>query len=286
MSNIDQFESLFRSAVRDVYLYRDINFSKPLVVTDLHEKANVEFINQVKQFSLSVNIARDGNWHSLNKDDFLSTSELLGAVDSLKPDLIFTYRNMHSQAWKYPHSLGEHLDVLIQKTASPIFILPHPEAGYAMNHTMKNCDVVMALTDHLSNDHELVNYAVRFTQNKGTLYLDHIEDIYTFNRYIDAISRIQTIDTDDASEKLARELLKQPETYINTVIEHIKNKKLNIDIKSEVSFGHHLTEFRKRIDAYKVDLLVMNAKDHQQMAMHGLAYPLAVELRQIPLLMI
>ena len=30
----------------------------------------------------------------------------------------------------------------------------------------------------------------------------------------------------------------------------------------------------------------MNTKDDDQLAMHGLAYPLAVELRDIPLLML
>jgi hypothetical protein len=35
-----------------------------------------------------------------------------------------------------------------------------------------------------------------------------------------------------------------------------------------------------------VDLLVMNTKDEDHSAMHGLAYPLAVELRGTPLLML
>ncbi len=40
------------------------------------------------------------------------------------------------------------------------------------------------------------------------------------------------------------------------------------------------------IDEHKVDLLVMYAKDEDQLAMHGRTYPLAVELRHIPLLML
>ena len=35
-----------------------------------------------------------------------------------------------------------------------------------------------------------------------------------------------------------------------------------------------------------VDLLVMHAKEDDQMAMHGMAHPLAVELRSIPLLLL
>ena len=53
-----------------------------------------------------------------------------------------------------------------------------------------------------------------------------------------------------------------------------------------VSFGHSLSDYKLYIQEYKIDLLVMHAKDHDQLAMHGLAYPLAIELREIPLLMI
>ncbi len=286
MSNIDQFESVFRSAIRDVYEYDSIEFNSILIITDLDELADKEFSDRVKSFYGVSHTADSASWHGLSKHDFSTTSDLLQHIERIQPDLIFTYRNLHSMAWKFPHSLGEHLDVLIQKTDIPVFILPHPQAGYAMDHTLQDCDVVMALTDHLSNDHRLVNYALNFTQKHGILYLDHIEDADTFNRYINAISRIQSIDTDDAIKSLSKELLKQPEKYINTVIERLQQEKLSVEIKSEVSFGHHLTEFRKSINEYKIDLLVMNSRDKKQMAMHGLAYPLAIELRQIPLLMI
>ena len=36
----------------------------------------------------------------------------------------------------------------------------------------------------------------------------------------------------------------------------------------------------------KQDLLVMHAKEEDQMAMHGMAHPLAVELRSVPLLLL
>ena len=40
------------------------------------------------------------------------------------------------------------------------------------------------------------------------------------------------------------------------------------------------------IERHQVDLLVLNTKDQHQLAMHGMAYALAVELRQTPLLML
>ena len=37
---------------------------------------------------------------------------------------------------------------------------------------------------------------------------------------------------------------------------------------------------------HEADLLVMHTKDEDQLAMHGLAYPLAIEVRTVPLLLL
>ena len=50
--------------------------------------------------------------------------------------------------------------------------------------------------------------------------------------------------------------------------------------------GHHVADCRELAQANDVDLIVMNTKDEEQLAMHGLAYPLAIELRDIPLLLL
>jgi hypothetical protein len=50
--------------------------------------------------------------------------------------------------------------------------------------------------------------------------------------------------------------------------------------------GHHVSDCREIIDQHAIDLVVMNTKDEDQLAMHGLAYPLAIELRDLPLLLL
>ena len=57
-------------------------------------------------------------------------------------------------------------------------------------------------------------------------------------------------------------------------------------VEQVVVFGHHLAEYKRLIERHAVDLLVLNTKDDQQLAMRGMAYALAVELREIPLLML
>ncbi len=286
MSKVDQFESVFRSALHDVFEYRQLRFAKVLVLSDLESAEHHEFETKVKLFSNCIDIDNDTKWLSLSLIEPQTTQELIDSINQLQPDLIFTYRNLQSSTWQYSHSLGEHLDVLIQKTTIPILVVPHPLDSTRYEHTLKNTNVVMAITDHLSADDDLVNYATKFTEKNGKLYLMHIENAITFEKYIDAISKIPTIDTDDAREKISKQLLKLPQDYIHSVDSVLKHEKLPITVEKVIGFGHHLTEYRKYIEQHQVDLLVMNTKDKEQMAMHGLAYPLVVELRAIPLLLI
>lgn len=286
MSKVDQFESVFRSAITDVYTYERIEFNRILIISDLAEDDADAFAGSIKKFAKCIHIHEKAEWVYIEQKDFTSTHELLMRVVSLNPNLIFTYRNLHSNAWQYPHSLGEHLDVLIQKTDIPVVVLPNPHAGFAQDHAMIDTNVVMAITDVLTNDHELVNYAVRLTEDNGDLYLVHIEDADTFEKYMNVISKIATIETDDAREKISSQLQKAPHVYIESVKSVLEQEHTALTVHEIIRYGHHLTKIQEYIDRYKVDLLVMNSKDKQQMAMHGLAYPLAVELRQIPLLMI
>ena len=61
---------------------------------------------------------------------------------------------------------------------------------------------------------------------------------------------------------------------------------MDIHVESAVTLGHHIADYTRLVEEHKIDLLVFNTKDDDQLAMHGLAYPLAVELRQIPLVML
>ena len=144
----------------------------------------------------------------------------------------------------------------------------------------------MAITDHLTGDDRLVNMAAHFTSRGGRLFLTHVEDQALFARYIDAISKIPEIDTDIAREKVMARLLKGPADFIASCREVLAQRNLDIEVHDIVALGHRLREYEALIKDHGVDLLVFHTKDDDQLAMHGLAYPLAVELRHIPLLMI
>ncbi len=284
MIKVDQFESVFKSAAKLNFKRQELSFQKIAVVTDLEEAEAKTLAARVRAF---LQVLGDGpEWMVLDRGQSERVEQLLGLVTQEKPELLVTYRNLHSAAWRWPHSLGPRLDVLTQATRCPVMVLPHPRDVSAFDASMQHTEVVMAVTDHLVGDSRLVSYAASFTEKGGDLFLTHIEDDAIFERYIEVISKIPSINTENAREQIIKQLLKEPRDYIESCRRELKEEGLDLRIHSEVRTGHHLIEYKQLVEDHSVQLLVMNTKDEDQLAMHGLAYPLAVELRQIPLLMV
>jgi hypothetical protein len=284
MTRVDQFESAFRAADKPVFEFLQPVVERALVVTDLRGASATAFRDQVRDF-LAV-LGNGVQWDLDDGDSFDTIKVLLERVNERKPDLICTYRNLHSEAWRWPYSLGEYLDVLTQIVACPVLVLPHPLVTRTNGRTLQGTDIVMAVTTHLAGDNSLVNNAAGFTNDDGTLWLAHVEDERSFGRFIDAISKIDAIDTDTARERILAQMLKEPGDYIRSCREVIVTHRPTVRVQKIVTAGSRLTEFRRLIDKYSIDLLVMYTKDEDQSAMHGLAYPLAVELRETPLLLL
>ena len=285
MTTIDQFESVFLSADKAVFTYAPVAFGDVLLVSDLDEAPARALIDRCRGFLAAID-RPETRWKHLGGGGFSSVKEMLDAVEARNPDLVVTYRHLHSNAWHWPHSLGEYLDVLTQATTIPVLVLPHPEAGLALPHALHDTDQVLAITDHLTGDDRIVNTALAFTGAGGTCRLSHVESSLAFEHYMAAISKISEIDSETARETLEAQLLKEPSDYIASCRTAIEAAGLAVTIAELVVMGRHLAEYRRLVDAHEVDLLVMHTKDEDQMAMHGMAYPLAIELRQIPLLLL
>ena len=197
-----------------------------------------------------------------------------------------TYRHLHSEAWRWPYSLGEHLDVLIQESAPPVAILPHPDREGVPEHALKNTDSVMAINSHLVGEDALVNYAASLTAIGGTLHLTHVEDDAVFERYLDVISKIPEIDTDVARETIHEQLLREPSAYIDSCETALREAGVDLRVVKHVTHGHRLEEYRNAIKDHQVDLVVLQGHDEDQLAMNATAYSVAVELRTTPLLIV
>ena len=286
MSKLDQFESAFKSAAKDVYDRTPVTIRKVLVVTDLDEEATRRFAGDVKEFLAVVGDREETSWkhHFAQPDE--DVGALLDEVETVRPDLICCYRNLHGRARSYPFSLGAHEDVLTQATSTPVVLFPSPSEDGRMGENNIDTKRVMVLTDHLTGCDRLIDHGVRFTQRDGKLVLAHLEDDAAFERYIGVIGRIPSIDTEHARDCIRQQLLKEPSDYIRSVRDALGDTLGSIEVVEEVRMGRHVADCKQLIDDHGIGLLVMNTKDDEQLAMHGLAYPLAVELRGLPLLML
>ncbi|MHC4390509.1 MAG: universal stress protein [Planctomycetota bacterium] len=280
MTQLDQFESAFKAAIHETFTPESISIQRVLVITDLNAYKTELLAGRVK--AALKHLGEGVEWSEVGWEGYSEVRQLMGLVEDERPDLIVTYRNLGKIRARY--SLGTFLDVLTQATDTPVMVLPEPSGAGEKEHSLEDMNNVMVVTDHLAGDNRLVSYGARFTQPGGRLYLAHIEDSVSFERYISAIGKIQSIDTDNARVEIEKALLKEPVDYIESARRKLKDQAVTIE--SVVRTGHRLQAFKDLIAEHELDLLVMNTKDEDQLAMHGLAYPLAIEIRSIPLLML
>jgi hypothetical protein len=291
MTILDHFESAFRSASKDVFHWDPPIIDKILVVTDLDAEGSAAFDARIRSFLSGMlghaeAAGTTPQWRLVTGEEYSLVGELHQLVLDWEPELICTYRNLHSSAWNFEYSLGEFIQVLTQATTVPVLLTPHPKQASAAEHALVNTDVVMAMTDHLTGSERLVNFSAAMTQPGGKLWLTHVEDELAYERIIEAIAKIPQIDTDSARELIRDKLLQQPTDYVEACKQVIAEQGPRLEVRPLVVMGHHLATYRQLIADHEVDLLVMNTKDEEQLAMHGMAYPLAVELREIPLLLL
>ena len=152
MTKLNQFESAFTAAAKPAFVYQRVEFRSVLVISDLDETGAEVFGKHVRGFLGVLGDRENLKWRHVLAGDFQTIGDLLNVVEDTTPDLICTYRNLLTSAWKWPYSLGSHLDVLTGFTAPPVLVFPHPKAGRALEHAVKNTDSVMAITDHLVAD--------------------------------------------------------------------------------------------------------------------------------------
>ena len=107
-----------------------------------------------------------------------------------------------------------------------------------------------------------------------------------FERFLSVIGKIPSIETEAAREAILNQLLAEPHDYIASCADVLKKAALPIEVKEIVTLGHSLRDYQRLVDKHNIDLLVVNTKQDDQLAMHGLAYPLCVELRDTPILML
>ncbi len=284
---IDEFESMFRAAEREPFGYAEIPIQTATLITD-GTPAEAEAIqNSLTTFMPRLqNVA---NWRSLTAGDYQNVNELLEKLNEQQTDLIVTFRHLQEKSDILPHSLGVYLDVLTQATSIPVLVLPGTSQA-PVSLADRVCDRVMVVTDHILGQHGLVNYGVRCCgkqpDGQGDIWLCHIEDDVVFHRYLRAISQIPEIDTEVANEQIDRRLLKDATDFIAACVTELKDHNVPLEIHALVERGHRLKQYVELVTEHRIELVVANTKDEDQLAMHGMAYSLCVELTGTAMLLL
>ncbi len=281
--HIDEFESIFRRAEKEQFSWADIPVESVTVVSD-GSRQQAEFVQEdVCQFIGRLD--RVDDWRMITGEDYHTVAELVTLVDQHRTDLLITHRHLQETSLVPQHSLGVYLDVLTQTTSIPVLVLPGSSVQRAPV-AQRDCDRVMVVADHISGDNRLINYGSLMCRAGGTMWLCHVEDDLIFERYMNAIGRIPEIDSDNARTLIEDQLLKEAADFIDECSNVIRSEGPNISVEAHIGRGHHLRDYRRLIEDHNIDLLVLNTKDDDQMAMHGRAYSLSVELTDVSMLLL
>ncbi len=282
MSKIDEFESLFRSSVQERYSPRAYPIREVLVLCDLPSGDDTQLLAQLEP--LFEGLSAPPKLTLLPAAQSAALPTLIDLINDHPADLVCAYRNLHTSHGAYPHTLGDHVAVLTQVTRKPILLTPRPEVlGGA---PLRAPSRVMTLTDQLSSHPQLIDASAALIKSSGALVLSHVEDGATFSRYMDTISKIPAIDTEEARALIQEQLLRSVRLYAESTVEALRREQPQLEVIIEVKMGHRVRDLVALVEEHRVELVVMNTKDDEQIAMHGLAHPVALELSHLPLLML
>ncbi|MEZ6185184.1 MAG: hypothetical protein R3F62_09270 [Planctomycetota bacterium] len=277
---LDQFESRFKRAAKALFAYAPIPFTKVLLVSD-QEGADADAeLARAKAFLGPLGAAEGVSWTVVTGESYHTSHELVARVSQEQPDLLIAQRSLKESDKDPIYSLGTYLDVLTQVAPVPVLVLP--QGGLPSDLSQ-----VMVVTDHMTGDSRLINYGVALLGAGGKLFLTHVEDEGTFERYMSVIAKLPSLDTETARRDIRAQLLKEPLEFMQSVDAALREHGVShLEVEPIVRLGRSVRDYRELVEAHQVDVLVFNTKDSMQLAMHGMAYSLAVELKRVPLLLL
>lgn len=284
--HLDEFESQFKSAIKTPYEYEAIHLDSIALVCDEEKAASEALLTAVLPLVPPLAGRPEPRWRLFDRDSFTTVSDLLAKLEDFGPDLVIAERNLKlDRADNLIYGLTNYIDALTQVMEVPVLLLPlRPSAE--MGTAIAAPKAVMVETNHLTGDNRLINWGVRFAEPGRALYLTHIEDGGVFANYIEAIGMIPEIDTDLAEKTLHDTLLKLPHDFVSSARASLESKFPELRVEGIVRFGMALSDYESIIQENAIDLLVLNTKEAGQLAMNGIAYAIAVEFKDRPLLLL
>ena len=284
MVDLDRFESQFRAAVKERPVFAPPEVGTVLAITDVDEAEAKQLQDLIRKF-LAILDDPSIAWRTASSTEINSVRAMLNTIEQVQPDLIVSYRHLFEDDKDLPHSLGTYADMLTQALTTPVLLLPNPQRAETPR-SLQGTRKVLAITDHIVGDQRLVNWALHFVRNDGQLWMANIEDDHLFKRYVEIIGKIPDIDTETASSAIEQRLIHEAEDFLEAWAKSIRTDFPGIQVETLVRLGHTTRDYMDIAREVEADLVVFNTREEGQLAMHGVAYALAVELLDTPLLML
>jgi hypothetical protein len=284
------FESQFKGAIRKRYKHAAVQIDSVFLVTDLPAERAEVVRSTAASFLAGVGAVRDAQWRVFTSETLPEVPDLLEIIERDDPGLVVTYRNVKERPRHPRSSLGNYVDSVTQAAQAPVLVLPvrrrsDPD-GQQLRSRLTDTSRVIVVTDHLTDDPPLIRYGAEFTSPGGLLILTHIEHQGWFDRYMNAIERIPEIDDDLARECLHNRLLKDASDFIDDAAATLHSGPLDVRVSPIVQMGRPIQAYRDIIGEHDVRLIVGDAKDPSREAMSDLAYSVAVEFTDVPILLL
>jgi hypothetical protein len=276
MVTVDEFESQFRRSAKEHFTHEKMTFDRVTFFVD------DDFVADQAQSFIK-------EW--LGRDDLIFTivrispqkpvSEVIRELKNTEPDLVVSYRLLGHP--KEPsHSLGTYIDEVSQVLARPLCLLPNKFG----ESSQKKPERVLVLSESIVGDSTLVNWGVALVPKTGTLVLADLVDGNAFDNYMDLISKCSFIDTEIARAELADLLIKLASEFESECIEVLRQELPNLNLQQFVGFARTVKDYKALLSQYEVELLLFSGKDHNQTAMSALGYALAVEVTDLPVVLL
>ncbi len=285
-NKLDAFESIFRSADKPRFEPGRIELAKALIVTDQTAEHHQTAEERARQVLDGLEGDAPEEFALMGPESFRTVAEFLERLGQAAPDLVVTHRNLFEDGYRPQHSLGIYVDEMTQATPYPVLLLPRPDLPEE-KAILGRTSQVLAVTDHMAGDSRIVNFAVHFTAPGGKCILSHIEQGRVFERYMNVIEKIPSIETENARKVILDQLLKEPRDFIASCIEVLQALGgVDVELEAVVELGHTVDDYRRLLEQHKVNLLVMETCAPDQLAMDPRTYSLAIEFKRRPLLLI
>lgn len=281
MTQIDEFESIFRRAERERFSYQPMPMSRVALLTDRDRDFAESAVSAVQRHLPAL---AGSEFELVTGDRFSTVNEVIELLTDLEPDLVVTFRHLQEGMLVPQHSLGVYLDVLTQVLKPPVLMLPGTSADPDLPTT--EAKSVLVLTDHIRGDARLISAAAAFAPAAAELHLAHVEDDLVFQRYMNTIDRIPGLNSDVARDQLEATLLGDARQYMEAAVEGLEAAGVPHTTTLHLERGHRLKAFKSLIEQSAADVCVFNTKDDEQLAMHGMAYAVAVEVVDRSLLLL